>query len=225
MRLIVDLNLDNKHVVVLGGGTEGVRKVRGLLGQNCKITVISNHLSQYLMALEKQGQINTVKTQIKDAGILENYKNVFLLLASTNNKTLNRELVERGRAMGSFVYASDDPRYSDFSYTSIINIEGIIQVAVSTFGKSPIMARRIRIKLERLLNKAIKKEDIQNAKLQEFARTAAKEKLKTVAERKEFLYSLIRDKHIQNLIKEDRLQEAKNATLVLLEKQENKINK
>ena len=217
MRLIVDLNLDNKHVVVLGGGTEGVRKVRGLLGQNCKITVISNHLSRYLMNLEEQGEINTVKTQIKDAGILENYKNVFLLLASTNNKTLNRELVERGRAMGSFVYASDDPRYSDFSYTSIINIEGIIQVAVSTFGRSPIMARRIRIKLERLLNKAIKKTDIQNAKLQEFARTAAKEKLKTVAERKEFLYSLIHDKHIQNLIKEDRFQEAKSATLVLLE--------
>jgi siroheme synthase-like protein len=215
--LIVDLNLDNKHVVVLGGGTEGVRKVRGLLGQNCKITVISNHLSRYLMNLEEQGEINTVKTQIKDAGILENYKNVFLLLASTNNKTLNRELVERGRAMGSFVYASDDPRYSDFSYTSIINIEGIIQVAVSTFGRSPIMARRIRIKLERLLNKAIKKTDIQNAKLQEFARTAAKEKLKTVAERKEFLYSLIHDKHIQNLIKEDRFQEAKSATLVLLE--------
>ena len=202
---------------MLGGGTEGVRKVRGLLGQNCKITVISNHLSRYLMNLEEQGEINTVKTQIKDAGILENYKNVFLLLASTNNKTLNRELVERGRAMGSFVYASDDPRYSDFSYTSIINIEGIIQVAVSTFGKSPIMARRIRIKLERLLNKAIKKTDIQNAKLQEFARTAAKEKLKTVAERKEFLYSLIHDKHIQNLIKEDRFQEAKSATLVLLE--------
>ncbi|HZE78337.1 MAG TPA: bifunctional precorrin-2 dehydrogenase/sirohydrochlorin ferrochelatase [Nitrososphaeraceae archaeon] len=217
MRLIVDLNLDNKHVVVLGGGTEGVRKVRGLLGQNCKITVISNHLSRYLMNLEEQGEINTVKTQIKDAGILENYKNVFLLLASTNNKTLNRELVERGRAMGSFVYASDDPRYSDFSYTSIINIEGIIQVAVSTFGRSPIMARRIRIKLERVLNKAIKKTDIQNAKLQEFARTAAKEKLKTVAERKEFLYSLIHDKHIQNLIKEDRFQEAKSATLVLLE--------
>lgn len=202
---------------MLGGGTEGVRKVRGLLGQNCKITVISNHLSRYLMNLEEQGEINTVKTQIKDAGILENYKNVFLLLASTNNKTLNRELVERGRAMGSFVYASDDPRYSDFSYTSIINIEGIIQVAVSTFGRSPIMARRIRIKLERLLNKAIKKTDIQNAKLQEFARTAAKEKLKTVAERKEFLYSLIHDKHIQNLIKEDRFQEAKSATLVLLE--------
>jgi precorrin-2 dehydrogenase len=177
------------------------------------------------MKLEEEGEINTVKTQIKDAGILENYKNVFLLLASTNNKTLNRELVERGRAMGSFVYASDDPRYSDFSYTSIINIEGIIQVAVSTFGKSPIMARRVRIKLEKLLNKAIKKTDIQNAKLQEFARTAAKEKLKTVAERKEFLYSLIHDKHIQNLIKEDRLQEAKSATLVLLENQENKINK
>ncbi|HEX2067866.1 MAG TPA: NAD(P)-dependent oxidoreductase [Nitrososphaeraceae archaeon] len=38
--MIVDLNLDNKYVIVIGGGTEGVRKVRGLLGQNCKIMVI-----------------------------------------------------------------------------------------------------------------------------------------------------------------------------------------
>ena len=218
LALIVDLNLHNKHVLVLGGGTEGIRKVRGLLDQNCKITVITYRFDSYLKTLEKQGQINTVKTKIKDASILDNYKNIFMVLASTNDKILNRKLVEKGRAMGSFVYASDDPSYSDFSYTSIINVEGVIQVAVSTFGRSPIMARRMRIKLERVLNKVIKKSDIQNTKLQEFARNVAREKLKTVVERKKFLYLLVHDKHIQKLIKEDRLEEAKSATLELLER-------
>ena len=216
--MIVDLNLEGKDIVVIGGGTEGVRKVHGLLGQNCKITLISNRLNRYLTDLGKQGQIEIIKTKIKDASILDNYKNSFLVLAATNDKMLNRKLVEKGRSMGSFVYAADDPSFSDFSYASIINIEGIVQVAISTSGRSPIMARKIRIKTERILRRIIKKSDIENTKLQEFARTAAKPAIKTIGERKEFLYSLIHNEDIQNLIKEDRVDDAKTVTLELLHK-------
>jgi precorrin-2 dehydrogenase/sirohydrochlorin ferrochelatase len=216
--MIVDLNLEGKDIVVIGGGTEGVRKVHGLLGQNCKITLISNRLNRYLTDLGKQGQIEIIKTKIKDASILDNYKNSFLVLAATNDKMLNRKLVEKGRSMGSFVYAADDPSFSDFSYASIINIEGIVQVAISTSGRSPIMARKIRIKTERILRRIIKKSDIENTKLQEFARTAAKPAIKTIGERKEFLYSLIHNEDIQNLIKQDRVDDAKTVTLELLHK-------
>lgn len=214
--MIVDLNLVDKHVMVIGGGTEGSRKIRGLLGQNCKITVISNRLNRYLRNLEKQGKIEIVKTKLKDASILDNYKNQFLVLAATSDRSLNRKLVEKGRSMGSFVYAADDPQFSDFSYASIINIEGILQVAISTYGKSPIMARKLRIKLERILHRIIRKSDIENTKLQEFARLAAKNRLKTSEKRKQFLYSIIRDKNIQSLINENRVEDAKTATLELL---------
>jgi precorrin-2 dehydrogenase len=202
--------------MVIGGGTEGSRKIRGLLGQNCKITVISNRLNRYLRNLEKQGKIEIVKTKLKDASILDNYKNQFLVLAATSDRSLNRKLVEKGRSMGSFVYAADDPQFSDFSYTSIINIEGLLQVAISTYGKSPIMARKLRIKLERILHRIIRKSDIENTKLQEFARLAAKNRLKTSEKRKQFLYSIIRDRNIQSLIDEDRVEDAKTATLELL---------
>jgi precorrin-2 dehydrogenase len=222
--LIVDLNLDGKCVIVVGGGTEGVRKVRGLLGQNCKIIVISNRINRHLLNLSKGGEIQFVKAKLKDADILSNYKNPFLILAATNDKLLNRKLVDKGRQMGSFVYAADDPVYSDFAYASIINIEGTLQVAISTSGKSPIMARKVRIKAERILRKVITRLDIENTKLQEFARNAAKPKIKTVGKRKEFLYSIINDKTIQNLIKEERLEDAKSTTLKLLEKWENKNN-
>jgi precorrin-2 dehydrogenase/sirohydrochlorin ferrochelatase len=206
--------------MVIGGGTEGSRKIRGLLGQNCKITVVSNRLNHYLRSLEKQGKIELVKMKLKDASMLDNYKNQFLVLAATNDRMLNRKLVEKGRSMGSFVYAADDPQISDFSYTSIINIEGILQVAISTYGKSPIMARKLRIKLERILHRIIRKSDIENTKLQEFARLAAKNKLKTSEKRKQFLYSIIRDKNIQSLINENRVEDAKTATLELLNKWE-----
>lgn len=207
--MIVDLNLAGKNVIVIGGGVEGVRKVKGLLGQNCKITVISERLNSYLEELSQQKKIEIVKMKIKNANILDNYRDIFLVLAATDNKELNRKIVEKGRSMMSFVYAADDPPVSDFSYASIINIEGIMQVAISTFGKSPIMARKLRIKAERILRRTIKQSDIENTKLQEFARMAARPKIKTVIERKRFLYSIIKDKKIQNLINENKIDEAK----------------
>lgn len=194
---------------MIGGGVEGVRKVKGLLGQNCKITVISERLNSYLEELSQQKKIEIVKMKIKNANVLDNYRDIFLVLAATDNKELNRKIVEKGRSMMSFVYAADDPPVSDFSYASIINIEGIMQVAISTFGKSPIMARKLRIKAERILRRTIKQSDIENTKLQEFARMAARPKIKTVIERKRFLYSIIKDKKIQNLINENKIDEAK----------------
>jgi precorrin-2 dehydrogenase/sirohydrochlorin ferrochelatase len=223
--LIVDLNVKGKHAVVIGGGTEGIRKVRGLSGQDCKITVISNRVNRFLTEQEALGKIKLVKAKLHDASILDNYRDAFLVLAATNDRELNRKLVERGRSIGAFVYAADDPAVSDFSYASIVNIEGIVQVGISTFGKSPLMARKIRIKVEQVLRKIIRKTDIENAKLQEFARQAARPYIKTVGERKEFLYSVIKNRRIQNLIKEDRIEDAKSVTLELLQKWEKKSTK
>jgi precorrin-2 dehydrogenase/sirohydrochlorin ferrochelatase len=214
--LIVDLNLKGKHAVVIGGGTEGVRKVRGLLGQDCKVTVISNRVNGFLSDQASLGKIELIRAKLSSASILDDYDDVFLLLAATNDKELNRKLVEKGRSMGAFVYAADDPPVSDFSYASIINIEGVVQVAISTSGKSPIMARKIRMRAERLLVNIIKKADIENAKLQEFARQQARPRIKTVEQRKRFLYSLVKDSRIQKLIKEEKIEDAKRATLELL---------
>ena len=223
--MIVDLNLKGKHAVVIGGGTEGIRKIRGLSGQDCKITVISNRANRFLIDQEALGKIRFVKAKLHDASILDNYKDAFLVLAATNDRELNRRLVEKGRLMKAFVYAADDPAVSDFSYASLVNIEGTVQVGISTSGKSPIMARKIRIKIERILRKIIKRTDIENAKLQEFARHAARPHIRTASERKEFLYSVIKNKRIQNLIKEDRIEDAKRATLELLQKREKKSTK
>lgn len=220
--MIVDLNIKGKHAIVIGGGTEGIRKVRALLGQDCKITVISNRFNRFMTEQSELGKIELVKAKLRDANILDNYGDAFLVLAATNDRELNRRIIERGRSLRAFVYAADDPAVSDFSYASVINIEGIVQIAISTSGKSPLMARKIRIKAERVLRRIIKKADIENAKLQEFARQAARPHIRTVDERKEFLYSVVKNNQIQNLIKEDRIEDAKSATLELLDKWEKK---
>lgn len=219
--MLVDLNLNNKKVIVIGGGTEGTRKVRGLVGQNSKIIVLSPRLNRYLKDLESRGEIITIVSKVRDVDFLDNYEGVFLVVAATDDKELNRRLVKKGRSMGAFVYAVDDPAVSDFSYASIINIEDVMQIAVSTSGRSPIMARRIRIRAERVLRRLIKKTDIEMTKLQEFARNAARSKIDTVTERKEFLYSVEGNNDIQMMLKENKIEEARVATLNLLNKWSN----
>ena len=214
--MIVDLNVNNKKAVVIGGGTEGLRKVHGLLDQGCEITVITSRLNKELRSMSHDRKIKLIKRRIKDATVLDKFNDIFLILAATDDRQLNRKLVEKGRTMGAFVYAADDPLMSDFSYTSLVNIDGLVQVAISTSGKSPIMARKIRMKAERMLNKVISESDISNIILQEFARKMAKEKISTVKERKEFLYSLIKDKNIQYLLRSNKLDEAKMTASYML---------
>ncbi|MDW3644660.1 MAG: bifunctional precorrin-2 dehydrogenase/sirohydrochlorin ferrochelatase, partial [Nitrososphaeraceae archaeon] len=211
-----DLNVNNKKAVVIGGGTEGLRKVHGLLDQGCEITVITSRLNKELRSMIHDRKIKLIKRRIKDATVLDKFNDIFLILAATDDRRLNRKLVGKGRTMGAFVYAADDPLMSDFSYTSLVNIEGLVQVAISTSGKSPIMARKIRMKAERMLNKVISESDISNIILQEFARKMAKEKISTVKERKEFLYSLIKDKNIQYLLRSNKLDEAKMTASYML---------
>jgi len=218
--LIVDLNVNNKKAVVIGGGTEGVRKVHGLLDQECQITVITSRLNKELKKMSDDGKLRLIKKRIKNVSILNDISNIFLILAATDDKELNRKLVEKGRSIGAFVYAADDPNISDFSYTSLVNVEGIIQVAISTSGKSPIMARKIRMKIERMLHKIINDSDISNIILQEYARKRAKQEIDTVKERKEFLYSLIKDKNIQYLLRSNKLEEAKMTALHILKNRE-----
>lgn len=201
---------------MIGGGTEGLRKVHGLLDQGCEITVITSRLNKELRSMSHDRKIKLIKRRIKDATVLDKFNGIFLILAATDDRQLNRKLVEKGRTMGAFVYAADDPLMSDFSYTSLVNIDGLVQVAISTSGKSPIMARKIRMKAERMLNKIISESDISNIILQEFARKMAKEKISTVKERKEFLYSLIKDKNIQYLLRSNKLDEAKMTASYML---------
>ena len=78
------------------------------------------------------------------------------------------------------------------------------------------MARKIRMKIERMVHRSINDSDISNIILQEFARKNAKRKIGTVKERKQFLYSLIKDKNIQYLLRSNKLNEAKMTALDLL---------
>ena len=153
---------------------------------------------------------------------LKDYENPFLILACTNNKHLNRAIAKEASTMGALSYAVDDPSVSNFSYASIINVEGILQIAISTSGRSPIVARRFRIKAERVIRRLISKSDIENIRLQEVARRMIRKRIPTVTERKEFLYSIINNATIQKLIKEDKIDDARQELVALINSWEGK---
>ena len=199
--MIVDLHLKGNLVIVVGSGNEGMKKVDSLLTQDCGILVISNNSNAQIEKYEKQGKIKFKKIKLKDESFLSKYK-PYLVMATTNDKDLNRKIVQKARKMRSYAYASDDPEISDFAHPSVINIADTLQVAISTGGSSPAMARKIKIKIESFLKKNISSDDIYQIKLQKFARFEAKQVLSTQLDRKKFLYSIMNDKQVKGLLKE-----------------------
>ena len=199
--LIVDLHLNGNLVIVVGSGNEGMKKVSSLLTQDCEILVISSGSNSQIIKYVKQGKIKFEKIKLNHARFLSKYK-PYLVMATTSDRMLNRKIVEKARKMKSYAYASDDPEISDFAHPSLINIADTVQVAVSTGGSSPAMARKIKLKVESFLKKNISNEDIYQIKLQKFARFEAKKVLATQLDRKKFLYSVMNDKHVKELLKE-----------------------
>ena len=199
--MIVDLHIKGNLVIVVGSGNEGMKKVASLLTQDCGILVISNNSNTQIEKYVKQGKIEFKKTKLKNDSFLSKYK-PYLVMATTNDKDLNRKIVQKARKMKSYAYASDDPEISDFAHPSVINIADTLQVAISTGGSSPAMARKIKIKTESFLKKNISSDDILQIKLQKFARFEAKQVLSTQLDRKKFLYSIMNDKQVKGLLKE-----------------------
>jgi precorrin-2 dehydrogenase/sirohydrochlorin ferrochelatase len=215
--LIVDFNLKGNLVIVVGGGAEGMKKVNSLLTQDCKILVISDKVNTQLANYIKQKKIDFKKTKLKDGNFLLKYK-PFLVMAATDDRELNRKIIQKAKKMKCFVYASDDPEVSDFAHPSVINIEDTVQIAISTGGRSPAMARKLKLQAEKIFKKIIKKEDIYQIKLQQIARDAAKKIIPTQLERKKFLYSILNDKAIKQLIKDNKLKKAQQRAMLMLRK-------
>jgi precorrin-2 dehydrogenase/sirohydrochlorin ferrochelatase len=199
--LIVDLHLKGNLVIVVGAGNEGLKKVNSLLTQDCEILVISENSNSQIEKYVKRGRIKFKKIKLNNTSFLSKYK-PYLVMATTTDRALNRKIVQRARKMKAYAYASDDPDISDFAHPSVINIADTIQVAVSTGGSSPAMARKIKIRTESFLKKNISNEDIYQIKLQKFARLEAKKVISTQLDRKKFLYTIMNDKHVKGLLKE-----------------------
>ncbi|MDI1495199.1 MAG: siroheme synthase/precorrin-2 oxidase (MET8) [Cenarchaeum symbiont of Oopsacas minuta] len=214
--MIVDLYLKGGLVIIVGTGAEGLKKINSLLTQDCEILVIGKTSNPIIEKHIKAKEIEFIKADLDDGKFLLKYKPV-LVMATTNDRKLNCDIVKKARKIpGCMVYASDDPDFSDFSHPSVINIRNTVQVTVSTSGKSPAMAREIRMRAEKPLNALVTKEDIVQINLQHTARMAAKRSISNQTMRKKYLYAVMRDSEVIRLIKQDRIKMARNRAMDML---------
>jgi precorrin-2 dehydrogenase/sirohydrochlorin ferrochelatase len=213
--MIVDLNLHDKTVIVIGGGNEAQKRINSLLKQDCKILVISDSVNSQINKLVKTKKIKLKKQKIQDAKFISKFK-PNMIITTTNDKNLNQKIINSAKKSKIISYSSDNPEDSDFSNPAIIDFENMIQIAIFTGGRSPAMSKKIRIRSEKIFKNIITKEDIAQIKIQKIARKLAKESIHTQTKRKEYLRSIMVDKEIDQLIKDGQFNKAENRIITIL---------
>ena len=204
--MIVDLNLIGKRALVIGGGNESSRKVEALLSQQCKIFVVAEKAEQSIKNYADEGKVSLDLRKIKNVDFLKDYKQLDLILATTDDPDINREILVVGKKKyGCYVYAADDPQVSDFSHPSVININDTVQVAISTGGRSPLMGKSIRQDLEPLIKKSISDLILMQINLQDQLRSMSKKMIPSVEYRKKFLTELLGDKSVNQCLEEKKI--------------------
>jgi precorrin-2 dehydrogenase/sirohydrochlorin ferrochelatase len=214
--LLINLKLDGKTVFVIGAGAEAHRKLLNFTDSEAKIWVISKTFSRAIQELSHEKKLSLLQTEIRAAKSFFDSLNPKpdILLAITDNPQLNHELVTVAKAAGCMVYCVDNPDLSDFIFPAVARL-GEVNVAVSTSGKSPVMARELRQRIERLITV----EDLLEIDLQEAMRKIVKEKIPSQKDRSQILHEILNNPDIKKLIKENKLKEAKEIALKHLEKQ------
>ena len=204
--MIVDLNLIGKRALVIGGGNESSRKVEALLSQQCKIFVVAEKAEQSIKNYADEGKVSLDLRKIENVDFLKDYKQLDLILATTDDPDINREILVVGKKKyGCYVYAADDPQVSDFSHPSVININDTVQIAISTGGRSPLMGKSIRQDLEPLIKKSISDLILMQINLQDQLRNISKKMIPSVEYRKKFLTELLGDKDVNQCLEEKKI--------------------
>ncbi|MGC9459431.1 precorrin-2 dehydrogenase/sirohydrochlorin ferrochelatase family protein [Vibrio genomosp. F10] len=174
--LFMDLN--NKPVLVVGGGEVACRKVDSLLRAGALVTITSPKIDDYLQALVTDKKCQWFQHFYSSDCIRKEYVQVW---ATTDNPELNHQVHKDAKRQGIMVNVVDDLPYCDFITPSMVN-RGRIQIAISSGGASPVLIRNIRETLETVLPHNL-------ALVADFAaskRNSIKEYLPTVDQRRKF---------------------------------------
>lgn len=176
------LDIENRNVVIIGGGEVCARKAETMLRYGAKVTVVSPAFTPEIEKWAADGQLTIHRkryetTDIEDANIV---------IASTDDTTVNERVAADARALRIPVNVVDVTHLCEFIVPAIIEKDGI-QIAVSTGGKSPALART----LKEDLNRTVGPEYSEINDLLGSLRDSAKATLPTDIDRKRFFDGII----------------------------------
>jgi len=137
------LDITDKKCVVIGGGDVAERKVERLLDFGASVSVVGKKLTPGLKAMKKAGRINHMVADY-DRSFIDD---AFLIIGATDRDDINAKIARDGKEKGILVNIVDDPDKCDFVLPSLIK-QGDLLIAISTGGKSPALAKKLREEME-----------------------------------------------------------------------------
>jgi glutamyl-tRNA reductase len=138
------MDINGKKCVVVGGGQVALRKVKALLDHGGQVEVISPDLCPGLSRMAKQGQVQAQQRNYVEGDLA----GAVIAVAATDDGQTNAAVHQEAKTRGVLVNSVDDPNRSDFIVPSYLR-RGDMTIAISTGGKSPALARKIRTELEK----------------------------------------------------------------------------
>lgn len=143
------LNLEGKNCLVIGGGLVSERKVSTLLEYGAQVAVVSPEVTGAIREWGQQGLVQ-ISLRTFQEGDLEG---VFLAFIATNDSQLNGRVATSCIQKGILMNVADDPLRCDFFVPATLRRDAL-SLSISTEGKSPAFARRLRKELETMITPA-----------------------------------------------------------------------
>ena len=137
------LDITNRRCIVAGGGDVAERKVQRLLECGAHVVVIGKTLTSGLEVLKREGRIDHINDDYDDAYLHD----AFLVIGATDRDDVNAKISMDARKRGIMINIVDDPDRCDFILPSLFQ-RGDLCVAISTGGKSPALAKKLREEME-----------------------------------------------------------------------------
>ncbi len=137
------MNLKQRQCLVVGGGRVAARKISLLLKAQAQVRVVAPELCSEVNEMAQRGEIKHVARVFQDSDL----QNEVLVIAATGDSKTNQRVSELAKARSLPVNVIDQPQLCSFIMPSIVD-RSPIQIAVSTGGSSPVLARLLRARLE-----------------------------------------------------------------------------
>jgi len=146
--LPIYLNLKDRECLVVGGGKVASRKVQSLVASEAKVRVVSPKITPELNEMKLKGEISWEQKifETKDLG------HPLIVICATDNEDINRKVAALCWKKNIPVNVVDDPPKCNFYMPAVVK-RGELTIAISTGGKSPMLAACIRRQLEKQFGK------------------------------------------------------------------------
>jgi precorrin-2 dehydrogenase/sirohydrochlorin ferrochelatase len=141
--LSINLDVRNKAAVVVGGGRVAARKCAVLLDAGARVTVIAPALDSSLEEMRREKRLHHEAREFKPGDL----EGALLVFAVTDNPLVNRAVADEANRLSLLADIADAPDLGSFTLPAVLR-RGDLQIAISTAGKSPALARHIRRQLE-----------------------------------------------------------------------------